>query len=147
MPRSRSRSRSACGPGKIRRSAYSRRSYTRKSRSRKGSVRVRASSVRSSCVPDVGQPGKTPKSQRVLPKVKGQHMLRQFGYSTANSSATRQKALRAAIRNYGALEVLRHLNLIRNYQPYMNAKNAMSEDVAYLSRSYRRSSSRKRSRK
>ena len=114
--------------------------------------------VKSSCVKDMGKPGRTPKHKRVLPKPSGDMSLSEFGYKVSKSEEDRRNALVDAVKEYGALVVLRHLNLLRNYQSVKRNKQRMSDDVEYLKRKYatlkrkrsrsRKSSSRKsRSRK
>ena len=98
--RSRSRrSRRACGRGSIRR-----RSYTRKD----------GVYVKSSCVKDTGKRGKTPKAERVLPKLTPGRLSR-YGYSTFKPTKTRHEALHDAIRAEGYNTILRRLVAISNY--------------------------------
>lgn len=54
---------------------------------------------------DVGKRGKGPK---VIPIERGK--LTKYGYSTSKSASARRRALRKAIRTYGALSVFRMLN-------------------------------------
>jgi len=112
----------SCGRGKIRRNSYRRKNGT---------------TVKSTCVPDTGAPGKTPKSKRVLPKPDPRYSLKKFGYSTHNTRDERRKALRRASKAYGALPTLRRLNLVRNLQANVNAKQAMDDDVKFLTDFYR----------
>jgi len=147
----------ACPPGKIRRVASRVRAYSRKGYTRSDGTRVKAASVRSlrrgsACVPDKGKPGRTPKSQRVLPKIGKPGLLRNQGYDTDKPAAARQVSLLKAANQKGetVLSVLRHLNLARNYQADAKAKAAMSADIKFLSAELRRSKSggsRKSSRK
>lgn len=133
---SRKTSKKSCPAGKILRKSYSRKNPRNPSKKIK---------VRSACVPDTGAPGKTPASRRILPQPE-KSILRQFGYATDKSQTIRHKALRMALKKYDSLEVLRHLNLIRNLNPHPDAKEILSDDVKYLSNLYQRKSSRKGSR-
>ncbi len=118
----------ACPKGKIRRSSYTKKDGTR---------------VASTCVPDKGKPGKTPKSQKILPPIKNNKYLRSSGYSTKKSKSERHKALdkvaaKSAKNNSTSLqkgyaEVEKHLNLVRNYTPKgTKVHKTMSEDMKYL---------------
>lgn len=87
-----------------------RKSYTRKTKSGK-TVRVPAT-----CVKDKGRKGKTPKSQRVLPKLK-KGGLGKYGYSNVKNLAAgvRRKALEKGIKKEGYAPIVRRLNVIRTY--------------------------------
>ena len=120
----------SCGPGKIRRVSYKKKSYVKAD-----GTKVKATTVPSSCVKDMGKPGKTRKASRVLPKPSGKLHLSKFGYAADRSDEDRHKALREAVKATGdSLEVLRHLNLLRNYQSTPEVKSVMSSDVEYLSK-------------
>ncbi len=116
----------SCPPGTI-----ERKSFTRKSRS--GSKKT---SVSKSCVPAKGKAikrgSKTPEKEKVLPEPSKELKLRKYGYSTSKSESVRHSALRKAIKENGEKPVMRHLNLIRNYQADIKSKNIMNEDVKYL---------------
>jgi len=132
----------SCGSGKIRRKSYERKAHSRKSY-KKGSTKVRGSYVNrthvpSTCVKDTGKPGKTPKSQRVLPKPGEKLHLSKFGYATHKAPAERHKALREASRSENPLMVLKRLNLLANYQADPRAKAVMREDVDYMSMEYKK---------
>ena len=119
----------SCGTSKIRRNSYRRKSYTRAD-----GTRVKGSKVNSSCVKDMGKPGKTRKASRVLPKPSGKLHLSKFGYAVDRSDEDRHAALREAVKSTkDSLEVLRHLNLLRNYQATPEVKAIMSADVDYMS--------------
>lgn len=148
-----------CPPGQILRKGYSRKGHPRRSsKGRKGSF-VSRSKVPASCVKDRGKPGKTRKQSRVLPKFSGKMHLSHFGYSTDKSASARQASLIAASKEFQPLEVLRHLNLARNYQaddPQGRATaKIMADDVKFMSEYYQQwkhdhgvhSQSRSRSRK
>src|SRR5437660_908045 len=119
----------SCGPGKIRRSPYTRKAYRRKSFSKisrsgkkisiKGSY-VKRTKVGSTCVPAKGKAlirgRKTLEREKILPRPSGKLHLRKFGYTTKASEPERQMALSHAAKEVGDLEVLRHLNLLRNFQ-------------------------------
>lgn len=139
---------SSCPSGKIERAAYTRKGYQRKSYSRKsrtGSKKIKSSyvsrtSVPKSCVPAKGKAlkrgSKTPEREKVLPKIGKELHLRKYGYTTNKSDAIRQAALRAASKDNSELIVLRHLNLIRNYQADPEAKRIMEKDIKYMSIRY-----------
>jgi len=155
----------SCSKGKILRKAYSRKAHSRKSYTRKSGERVRGSyvdraKVPSTCVPDRGAVGRGPgKGSQYLPRPTKKGMLRHYGYDTDKSKSERESILRRASKEEkgGALEVLRHLNLIRNLQAEdekgRRVKAAMADDIKFLSTLYaaaKRASSRggaKRSRK
>lgn len=123
----------ACPPGKISRNSYRRKPYVRSN-----GTKVAGAFVPETCVPDKGKPGKTPQSRKVLPKIGKELSLRKFGYATHESNSDRHEALRAAADSTNnPLLVLRHLNLIRNYQADPTAKKIMDEDVAYMSNYYK----------
>lgn len=121
----------SCGPGKIRRPSYRRSSYTRAD-----GTKVPATTVKSACAVHHGKyPGRTPKAARVLPKPSGKLELSKFGYATDRSDEDRHAALREAVKATGdSLEVLRHLNLLRNYQATPEPKAIMAADVEYMSK-------------
>jgi hypothetical protein len=139
---------SSCPSGKIERAAYTRKGYQRKSYSKKsksGSKKIKGSyvsraSVPKSCVPAKGKAikrgSKTPEREKVLPKIGKELHLRKYGYATNKSDAVRQAALRAASKDNSELIVLKHLNLIRNYQADPDAKRIMGKDVKYMSNKY-----------
>jgi hypothetical protein len=135
-----------CPPGKILRKSYHRKGHTRKSH-KSGKKHVSGSFVSrtfvpASCVKDRGTPGKTPKSERVLPKIGKKISLRQYGYSVKKNQSKRHETLRKASKKEGHLNVLRHLNLVRNYQPQdktgKSIKKKMTKDIEYLSQQYKK---------
>ena len=117
-----------CGPGKILKKGYNRRAYERSD----GTI-VAATRVPPTCIKDVGGPGHGPKT---LPPISGDIHVTQYGYSVHKPANERRSALDAATKDHGALEVLEHLNLIRNYQPVPKNKAIFSADVKYLQRKY-----------
>ena len=121
----------SCGPGQIRRA-----SYTRKD----------GSHVKSTCVPDKGKPGKTPASQKVLPKPKP-GLLTNKGYRANKSAEARHKALDKVIKERGEspLSVFRHLNLIANYTTTSNpeAHAVYKRDMTWIKNKYGLNSKRK----
>ena len=131
-----------CPPGTILRKGYVKKAHTRKSYKR-GSKKIRGSYVNksyvsSTCIKDVGKIGKTPKNERTLPEV-GSKKLGPFGYSTKKSEQTRRKSLRDASKYYGTLSVLRHLNLVRNYQSKgTKSHKIMTNDVEYMKKLYKK---------
>jgi hypothetical protein len=132
----------SCPVGKIRRTSYHRKGYERKprklskNRMSKGAY-VSRTFVPSTCVPAKGKAlsrgSKTPEREKVLPKIGKEIHLRKYGYSTDKSDNVRHAALRAAIKDNNSLLILKHLNLIRNYQADPSAKRIMNKDVKYLS--------------
>lgn len=131
-----------CPPGKILRKSYTRKSHVRKSRGR-GQSRVKGSHVKktkvpATCVKDRGKPGKGPKT---LPKFSGKLKLTRYGYSTDKSASARHDALVKASKKNNPLEVLRHLNLLRNYQADdpkgRKIAKIMGEDVKFMSKYYK----------
>ena len=135
---------SSCPVGKIERAAYTRKGYQRKSYSKNSGSKKRSyisrAYVPKSCVPAKGKAirrgSKTPEREKVLPKIGKELHLRRYGYATNKSDAVRQAALRAASKDNTELIVLRHLNLIRNYQADPEAKRIMSKDIKYMSAKY-----------
>jgi len=135
---------SSCPSGKIERAAYTRKGYQRKSYSKNSGSKKRSyisrAYVPKSCVPAKGKAirrgSKTPEREKVLPKIGKELHLRKYGYATNKSDAVRQAALRAASKDNTELIVLRHLNLIRNYQADPEAKRIMGKDIKYMSAKY-----------
>lgn len=124
----------SCGSGKIRR-----KSYTRKDSKKR---------IPSACVKDMGKPGKTPKSKRVLPEPGDKLHLSRYGYSTHKSDLERQKALMKATKDEPMLSVYRRLVLLSNYQSDQAAKKTMREDVEFMKAKYaQRKGSKKKFRK
>ena len=127
----------SCPPGHIMRAAYT---------TKKGVH------VKRTCIKDQGKPGKGPK---ILPAPKEHGLLRSYGYSTHSTDRSRHIALSKASHNDPdkTLKVLRHLNLLANYQANPQIKQTMQKDVKYLSQKHKsskggsRKSSRKSSRK
>lgn len=131
----------SCPRGKIRRVAFNRKAYSRKSYRRSSGTRVRASYVNrshvpSTCVPDIGAPGKTPASKRILPKPGKEVSLSRFGYGTHRAAQARHQALEKASRAHGGLKVLRRMILLSNFQAHPAAKRTMREDVQFMRKYY-----------
>ena len=114
-----------CQAGEIKRKGYNRKSYVSVT-----GAHVKKARVPASCIKDRGAPGKGPKR---LPKVKAPGFLREAGYSLSLPEAKRHSALRKAAHKESVLEVLRRVNLIRNYSK-AEKKNysKLSKDVEYL---------------
>jgi uncharacterized protein with PIN domain len=68
--------------------------------------------------------------------IKEKNLLRKYGYSTKLSHVERQKILKNAVKKEGELLILKHLNLIRNYQSTKLVKDKMTRDVNFLSKLY-----------
>lgn len=142
----------SCPKSEIERNAYVRKAHSRKSHSRKAYTKANGTKVHAtyvkgsyvdktkvpkSCVPDKGRPGKTPESDKVLPKPGNELHLSKFGYSTDLSREERRNALIKASKNSDELKVLKRLNLLRNIQPCdAKAKKRMSEDVEFMKGEY-----------
>lgn len=127
-----------CEPGQIERIGYKKKAYKRRSYVRKDGIVVRASSVGQTsvppvCIKDVGKPGKGPKT---LPKLRDKLHLSKYGYAIHKPKNARRAALRAASKDFNTLEVLRRLNLIRNYQAVPENKAIFSKDVEYMKKLY-----------
>lgn len=136
----RSRSIKKCPEGKIFVEGYTRKAHYRKSYTRNGTkvenTYVDRTKVPGYCVKDRGEKGKTPESKKILPKPT-KNVLGPFGYSINKTAEDRHKALKKASKYYNTLEILRHLNLVRNYQPDdSRAHKIMSRDVNYMSKLY-----------
>lgn len=74
---------------------------------------------------------------KVLPLIdpKGPH-LTEYGYDIHKSQSEREKSLIKASKKVGVLEVLRRLNLIRNYTAVESNKKKMSKDVEFMKKFY-----------
>jgi len=106
-----------CPKGEILRKAYTRKDGTR---------------VKASCVKDRGLPGKTPKSKKVLPKLK-EGLLEKYGYKLSKSFEKRKVALRKAMKNEGNVPVLRRVVVLRTYnknEPKLFKK--LNRDVEFI---------------
>lgn len=85
------------------------------------------------------------KSSRNLSKIKlpqpnKRYSLRKYGYSVSKADKTRKTSLKKASKDYGAVPVIRRLNLARNLQSdetSSKAKNIMAKDVKWLSDQYK----------
>lgn len=76
-------------------------------------------------------------SNRVIPPLrKGE--LKQFGYSSANSVASRHRALAKAIKKYGDLSVFRKINVLYVYNKNKNPTLAskFTSDKNWIKRTY-----------
>ena len=129
---SRETARDPCPPGQIQRKGFRRRSYKRTSRS--GSiVNVPETTVGATCVPDFGQPGK---GARVIPPLT-RGLLSQFGYSSHASNQQRHEAIDEAVKEYGPLDVYRHIRDIVTLQRWNpDTHDIMLEDVKYIRNKY-----------
>lgn len=144
--RSRTRRRSrrprgkACPRGKVSKIKHSKKGHLRRAYTRKDGTRVKAAyvsrtTVPSTCVLDKGVRGK---GKQTLPPIKKVGFLRRHGYSVDKAESSRRKAIREAAKESDPLEVLRHLNLIRNYTADVGNKRVLSRDVRYSSELYER---------
>ena len=73
------------------------------------------------------------RGRETLPTVAKKGLLRRYGYSIKDTAANREKAIIQTIKHTNTLEVLRHLNLIRNYTAEPANKKILSRDVKYIS--------------
>jgi hypothetical protein len=106
-----------CSKNKIIRSAYTRSNGKR---------------VRSVCVKNKGLLGKTPKSKKVLPKLK-HGLLSKYGYHLNENSTKRQSAIRKAMNDEGILPIYRRLVVLKSYhknEPGITY-NRIKSDVKY----------------
>jgi hypothetical protein len=86
-----------CEPGEIRRRGYTTRHGVR---------------VPSTCVKDVGKKGKTPPSEKVLPKPKAGKLQ---GWSHDLPATERHRILRRVAKKHGCKDAILDLNLLANY--------------------------------
>lgn len=108
----------------------------------------RGSYVKSACIPDVGAPGKTPKSKRI-PILSQDLDLKSYGYQTSDRVEVRQEAIKKAIHaianeksitlRQAAVKVLRHLNALsilnKNTNPYIS-QHKFVPDREWISKTY-----------
>lgn len=130
-----------CKSGEILKDGYVRKAHKRNEYKRSNGVVVKSSRVpethvAATCVKDTGKPGKGPK---ILPKLNDNLKISKYGYSIHKSEPVRRAALREASRDNDTLEVLRKLNLIRNYQSDKKNKEIFSKDVEYMKKLYAKS--------
>lgn len=122
-----------CPPGKILKVGYTRKAFNRRNSKTGSVIHVPKSHVPATCINDVGKKGKGPK---ILPIPDPNFRLSKYGYSVHKNDNARQKALRKASKNYGVLEVLRRVNLLRNYQAVPENKKIFSRDVEFMKKLY-----------
>lgn len=89
--------RSKCGPGKIRRAAYTTKYGTR---------------IAAKCVRDTGKPGKTPASKRVLPVPEPGFL---HGWTHNMPESRRHSIIKEVVASEGCVSAIRRLNLLANY--------------------------------
>ena len=107
----------SCPSGKIKRKEY---------------TTKRGTKVESTCIKNVGAPGKTPESKKVLPKLK-EGYLGKYGYRLANNDTKRKASLHEAMKNEGDLEVLRRVVVLRTYMKNEPLKfKKLDKDVKYI---------------
>lgn len=119
-----------CSKGKILRDGYYRKAYTRKD-----GIYVRGAFVQPKCIKDRGRPGKGKK----LYKIRDVGMLSNMGYSLKKLASDRRKALMRAIKKYGYLDVIQHLNGVRNVTSKVDRKvnyNKLSHDLLCIRKAY-----------
>jgi len=92
-----------------------RKGYTRKSFTRKSGVHVKGSHVPGHRIHDVGAPGKWKSihGPGIGPMKEG--LLTSLGYSAEKGKTVRHKAIRKAVKKYGALSTFRKLQAVSTY--------------------------------
>lgn len=130
-----------CSKGQISVDGFTRSAYKRHNSRNNKTTKIKSTKVNTYCRKDLGSPGKTPESKKKLPKPSdGYFSLSRMGYSAYDKDNNRHKILNQASKEYGTLDVLRHLNLRANYQQWnKEAYDNMKNDVDFLSREYARS--------
>lgn len=126
-----------CKPGEILRKGYNRKGYLREGYKKKdGTIvktkRIKPTYVEASCIADVGAEGH---GKKILPKPE-KNLLRPYGYSIHNSRRKREKSLTLSANKNGILKVLRHINLINNYQTKPEIKKRFREDIEFMKKMY-----------
>jgi len=98
---------------------------------RKAFTRADGTTVEASCVPDLGKPGKTPPSGRVLPKPEPGALE---GWSHEASASERHRTLRRVSRKDGCGTVIKRLNLIATFTKRTSpaTKRAAQADMKWL---------------
>jgi hypothetical protein len=100
--------------------------------------------VKAARVKDVGKPGKTKPSEKVLPKLK-HGKLSMYGYSTKKNELSRHRALMRAIRaKMGKVtkekyrKVMRRVNVLATYTTRSQPKNSKiyKSDFRWLQNNY-----------
>jgi len=118
-----------CPPGKIRRSAYTRKAYRRSD-----GTRVKESRVPASCIPDLGKPGK---GKRLFTLKKG--MLSKYGYTLSETQDTRRSALVKAMKDGMSTGYLwKRLNAIQilNRNTHPKTAEKIESDMDWLRSKY-----------
>jgi hypothetical protein len=113
------------------------RSTKRRSTKRKSPYKKRSMKKRSTKKRSMKRRSSKRSSNRVIPPLrKGE--LKQFGYSSANSVASRHRALAKAIKKYGDLSVFRKINVLYVYNKNKNPTLAskFTSDKNWIKRTY-----------
>jgi hypothetical protein len=74
--------------------------------------------------------------KQILPKPGDKIHLSKFGYDIHTSERKRRDSLNKASKEHDTLEILRRLNLLRNYQSDKDNKEIMTQDVEFMKRKY-----------
>jgi len=102
---------------------------------RKGYTRKDGTYVSPSCVKDMGKPGKTKPSQKVLPRPTSGG-LSQYGYEDIRHKTARQRhqSLTKAVQKDGYATIVRRLNLLANYNKNTTPSlhEIMRRDLAWM---------------
>jgi hypothetical protein len=114
---------------------------------RKSYIRKDGTKVKSTCIKDLGKPGRTPKREKVLPKLKP-GKLSKFGYETKKPAKDRRRALMKASKNPKTkklskkkmLSNSRRLVVLKNYTKRSNpsAYKKYNADANWLLKKYKR---------
>lgn len=133
----RTKSSKSCKPGKIMRSATSRKGYTRRLKTGK-IVRVKRSTMRATCVKNRGSKGKSPTKKITI--VQGEHYLSKFGYSANKSTTSRHTAIKKLIKSGKSPLAVRHMliarsNLLKRTEPTYSKK--MYADQKWIGKKYK----------
>lgn len=126
----------SCKPGKIMRSATSRKGYTRRSKTGK-LIKVRRSVSRATCVKNRGAKGKSLKKITI---VQEEHYLSKFGYSAKKSTTSRHNAIKKLIKSGKSPLTVRHMliarsNLLKRTEPAYSKK--MYADQKWTKKHYK----------
>ncbi len=114
---------------------------TSKNFKKKGSKNSKSLKLKSSKRSKTTKMGRTKSGKlKVLPPIDNQDIhLSDYGYSLDKTQAQRKTSLKRASKKEGTLEVLRRLNLIRNYTAVESNKKKMSKDMEFMKSQYKKS--------
>jgi ribosomal protein L28 len=136
-----------CPQGYIKRKGYTRRfkpnvkesGFTVRRKGKVYTVRPKANSiyVEAACVKNRGLPGKGPKDGEGIGKLRKGDLIK-YGYQYRLSDALREKALKKAIKRYGALSVYHKLDAITklSVRTAPDASNIFKKDRNWVKENY-----------